>query len=403
LSRVAHVGLDLAWGQGNPSGIAAVGDDGTLLASATLRTDDEIVGWIESHAPRLGVLAIDAPLIVTNPTGSRPCEKAIHAAFGRFDAGAYPANTGNPNFDPPRALTLARRLGLEIDPTKPSREGVAIEVYPHPAMIGLFRLGRTLKYKRKKQGFTLQHAETRRLLSLMEGIDPLRLGNSRDWLRVREVVEAADRPRALRKVEDEIDAVLCAHLAWMWASEPGGLELYGDPVAGYVETGYIVAPPPPTWAATPRLPPTDEALTRDGARPSVQARPPRYRRSMTANVPPSRAAIDARWAELEALMDVIPRGRWTTYGDLADVIGSSAIAVGQRIAKDPKGLYWRVLGAEGRMPDNYAWAVGSPLEGSDPADVLAAEGVRVARGRAEPSQRLTGEELEHLRTEVDRR
>lgn len=264
MESVVHIGIDLAWGPRNRTGIAAVDDGGALIASATLRSDDEIVAWLERHAPRTGVVAIDAPLIVANPEGSRPCEQQIQRAFGRFDAGGYPSNTSNPQFDPPRAFTLSRRLGLGIDPSDARREHVAIEVYPHPAMVGLFQLGRTIKYKRKQQGFDLQLSETRRLLDLMESISALRLRESVDWATIRRVVDGAEGPGVLGKVEDEIDGIFCAHLAWLWAQRSPALQVYGD-----VEQGYIVAPPSPTWAPTPRLvpapprdePPVDESMT----------------------------------------------------------------------------------------------------------------------------------------------
>lgn len=247
MAASVHIGVDLAWSVRNRTGLAAVDANGALLASATVRSDDEIVAWIASHAPRIGVAAFDAPLIVANTAGNRPCERLLNAAFGRFDAGAHPSNLGKTWFDPPRASTLAERIGLAIDPSTPARERVAIEVYPHPAMVGLFRLGRTLKYKRKRQGFELQLSETRRLLELMEGIDSLRLRESDDWAVIRRAVDVASGPAALRKVEDEIDGIFCAHLAWMWAERSSALTVYGD-----VEHGYIVAPPQPTWSPTPR-------------------------------------------------------------------------------------------------------------------------------------------------------
>lgn len=250
MESVVHIGIDLAWGPRNRTGIAAVDACGALITSATVTSDDDIVEWIERQAPRTGVVALDAPLIVANREGSRPCEQQIQRAFGRFDAGGYPSNTSNPNFDPPRALTLARRLGLGIDPSDARREHVAIEVYPHPAMVGLFELGRTIKYKRKQQGFELQLSETRRLLDLMEGIQELKLRASADWAAIRRAVDAAKGPGALGKVEDEIDGIFCAHVAWLWAQRSTALQVYGD-----VERGYIVAPPPPTWPPTPRLVP----------------------------------------------------------------------------------------------------------------------------------------------------
>ncbi len=248
MDSAVHIGLDLAWATRNRTGIAAVDADGALIASATVRSDDEIVAWVERQAPRIGVVAIDAPLIVTNAEGNRACERLVNAAFGRFDAGTHPSNLSRSWFDPPRAATLAQRLDLEIDPARPPRERVAIEVYPHPAMVGLFRLGRTLKYKRKKQGFELQLSETRRLLHAMEGIDSLRLRDSEDWAVIRRVVDVATGAAALGRVEDEIDGILCAHLAWLWARRSPALTVYGD-----VEQGYIVAPPAPSWPPTPRL------------------------------------------------------------------------------------------------------------------------------------------------------
>nr|WP_278259576.1 DUF429 domain-containing protein [Nocardioides convexus] len=95
------------------------------------------------------LVALDAPLIVRNPSGNRPAEAALNKDFARFDAGAHPSNTGKPEFrDQPRAARVAARLGLDINP-RSGRARRAIEVYPHPATVALFRLGRTLKYKNK--------------------------------------------------------------------------------------------------------------------------------------------------------------------------------------------------------------------------------------------------------------
>ena len=89
-------------------------------------------------------------MIVTNATGNRPAEAALNKDFARFDAGAHPSNTGKPEFrDQPRGARIAARLGLDMNP-RSGRARRAVEVYPHPATVALFRLGRTLKYKNKK-------------------------------------------------------------------------------------------------------------------------------------------------------------------------------------------------------------------------------------------------------------
>lgn len=242
----AHVGIDLAWGQKNWTGVAVVGHDGRLLASGRARTDDEIVEWIEAHAAEVGVVAIDAPLIVTNPTGRRRCESLIYAAFGRFDASPHSTNLGKPEFDPPRGAVLAERLGLPLDPSL--RAGVAIEVYPHPAMVGLWELDLILKYKHKaKYAFDYRLGEFRRLLDLLEGVVELHVADLPRWGELREVAAAATKHGDLNAIEDEVDGIVCAWLAWLWAAGDEQLEVYGG-----IEDGYIVAPSVPIHDARPR-------------------------------------------------------------------------------------------------------------------------------------------------------
>lgn len=243
-----HVGVDLAWGVRARTGLAAVDDHGRLLASASVRTDDELDAWLADHCADIGVVAIDAPLIVTNPTGQRVCERLVTSAYGRYDAGCHASNTGFAYMNPPRATTLAQRWGWETDPASTAwttGSGQCLEVYPHAAMVGLFGLGRTLKYK-KGRVVTRQPAMVE-VLRLLETIASLGLAESERWGEIRQAVTGATRPMHLDAVEDEVDAILCGHLAWLWAHDRGQLQVYGDHVAGY-----IVAPPPPTHAATKR-------------------------------------------------------------------------------------------------------------------------------------------------------
>ena len=118
---VRCLGIDLAWGERARTGLAALDPSGVLVASTSVVTDDEIAAFVQRWA-RVGpgdglVAAVDAPLVVPNLTGRRPCEAQVSAAFGRFFAGAYPANRANPAFAPePRGARLARRFGWSIDP-----------------------------------------------------------------------------------------------------------------------------------------------------------------------------------------------------------------------------------------------------------------------------------------------
>lgn len=239
-----HAGIDLAWGRRARTGIAVVDAAGGLLASTAVRTDQEITDFLDPYAARLATVAVDAPLIVTNPTGQRPCERQIGAAFGRYGAGAHPSNTSNPLFDPPRAATLAAAQGWKVDPSHVGRPGspVCLEVYPHPAMVGLFELPYTIPYKAKR-GRDLQElkAAYEVLLGAMElHIPELDLGSYERWAALRAVAAGAQRKADLERIEDELDAIVCAHLAWLWSHRRDALRVYGD-----VTSGYIVAPPPP--------------------------------------------------------------------------------------------------------------------------------------------------------------
>ena len=236
-----YVGIDLAWGERKPTGLAVLDETGALVALESVLTDAEISGALADYVAGPCLVAMDAPLVVKNATGNRPAEKELNRDFATFQAGAHPSNTGKPEFAQlPRAARLARELDLDIDPhsTKARR---AIEVYPHPATVALFRLGRTLKYK-NKPGRTLEglKSELQRLIGYLEALDvadpPLRLGGHQGWSNLVTSVDAATRKSELRLAEDQIDAVVCAYVAAYAVNRPGDITVYGDLAEGYIVT-----------------------------------------------------------------------------------------------------------------------------------------------------------------------
>jgi len=234
--RMYFVGLDLAWGQRKPSGVAAVDDSGKLVFVGQATDDASIRAALQPFVEGDCLVAIDAPLVVENETGQRPCEKALNADFGRFQAGAHPANKGKPEFaGTPRARRLADDLELDIDPMSTSSRR-AIEVYPHPATVALFRLGRTLKYKAKPGRNVAQlRSELLRLMDHIEGLG--QVTECAQWGELRDSVEQATRKSELRQAEDPIDAVVCAYIARIAHESPAEVTVYGD-----LQTGYIVTP-----------------------------------------------------------------------------------------------------------------------------------------------------------------
>jgi predicted RNase H-like nuclease len=75
---VRFVGVDLAWGGRRPSGVAVLDPDGTVVAEGWATTDEELSGFLAAHDGGGAVVALDAPLVVTNPAGTRrPCEAEL--------------------------------------------------------------------------------------------------------------------------------------------------------------------------------------------------------------------------------------------------------------------------------------------------------------------------------------
>ena len=144
------VGIDLAWGERNPTGLAVLDEGGRLVHVETVRTDEEIVAALAPYDGPV-LVAFDAPLVVTNPTGNRPAEAALNRDFARFDAGAHPSNTGKPEFSDGTAGRPAQRAP-QARPQPEVRAGAArdrgvpapghrgpVPARPHPEVQGQAR------------------------------------------------------------------------------------------------------------------------------------------------------------------------------------------------------------------------------------------------------------------------
>jgi predicted RNase H-like nuclease len=130
-------------------------------------------------------------------------------------------------------------------------------------MVGLFSLPYTLPYKGKKGRDLagLQAAYEVLLDSMERHLLELALPRNDRWAQLRTTAANPQRKADLERIEDEIDAIVCAHLAWLWSNRPGVLQVYGD-----VTTGYIVAPPPPEHPPMRRPARTVRTQARTGMR-----------------------------------------------------------------------------------------------------------------------------------------
>lgn len=245
------VGVDLAWTTRGRTGLCAI-EDGVVTASTTVTGDGELMQWLEPRSRDDVLMAIDAPLILRNETGRRPCDQPISRCFGRYEASTHSANLRLPSFrDGVRAELLARALDIGVDPNFETGQPVrrAIEVYPHPAIVALFDLPKTLKYK-DKRGRTVESRKLA-LVELLVHIESLRdrepaldVGSVPRWSEIVRAVNEASAPIHLSRVEDEIDSYVCAYIAlYFWTHGAKRCR-----VAGNVATGYIVTPVSPAQA-----------------------------------------------------------------------------------------------------------------------------------------------------------
>lgn len=249
MPATSYIGLDLAWSARNRSGAAALrgGPAGaTLLAPPALLGDlDAIVAYVDAMAgdgPAL--VAVDAPLVVPNATGRRPAEAALAVAFRAYEAGAHPANRRlldqgegvRGELLVARLAPLGFRLAERVAPGAHAR--LVLEVFPHPAMVALFGLGRTLKYKaRLGRPHELRVAEWRRYqqhLRELHTADPWLAGQGS----LLDTDVGALRGAALKGYEDRVDALLCAYIA-LYAHRWGEARCrtFGD-----LEGGFILTP-----------------------------------------------------------------------------------------------------------------------------------------------------------------
>jgi predicted RNase H-like nuclease len=243
---VRVVGVDLAWASRNRSGVC-VAEDGLVLDSACLRSDDEIEDWIRARTADEVLVAFDAPLVVRNRHGRRACETVVASAFAAEHAGPFPANLTLLRNDV-RAARLARRLRLAVAPAAVGRRPLraAIEVYPHPALVVLLPRSERLPYKAKPgRSLAVRHAAMGELLEGLERLKradpPFDVSTSPRWPALVATCHARPAGAALKRLEDELDAYVCAYVGWYHHAWAGRRSL----TIGDGRTGYIVIPVSP--------------------------------------------------------------------------------------------------------------------------------------------------------------
>ena len=231
-------GVDLAWKPERNGTAIAVG----LLDGASVHVEQihcavlglsRIAQTILSAEPA-GV-AVDAPLIIENESGRRPCERALSRVYASKYAGCHTSN--QTLYPDAAAVALSRQLSRDgyRHLGRPSTERYQIEIYPHPALIEMFNLPQRLMYKKgsvndKRNGQIVLAS----LLRKLEGSPILSLQIPErfdEYLDPRAI--AALRGDALKANEDAMDALICLYICGLYALGTP-MRVFGDVVDGYV-------------------------------------------------------------------------------------------------------------------------------------------------------------------------
>ena len=109
---------------------------------------------------------------------------------------------------------------------------------------------------------------------------------------------------------------------------------------------------------------------------------------------PKKAAPGFDWSALHAILEALPAGHWTTYGSLADAVGTAAQPLGAHVAACEQCTNaHRILTGDGTVAPNFRWS--DPDDDRDPMEMLRAEGALV-NGKPDPALELSSDDLQVL-------
>ena len=231
------LGIDLAWGQGRPgvapneTGVVAVEPDGTIVDAGWTRGVGETAAWMERWATRDAIAMIDAPLVVTNASGMRECEKEIGRRYGRWKVSANASNLGLPGTL--AGVALVGRAGGRRMARAPRGHGgppdagrSMYESFPYLALVGAPELGYDVArpiYKRKPRQLAPDEFRALRAANADEIVRRVatRCDPPIDLRSHAVTATLLDEPtpladRAAKHREDLLDAVLCAWTGLLW-------------------------------------------------------------------------------------------------------------------------------------------------------------------------------------------
>ena len=253
-SRRAVLGVDAAWTETEPSGVALAveAEAGWRLAAveesygcflARARGDATVEARSAGSRPDPGALveastvlcgrapdcvAIDMTVGPNPIVGRRRCDDEISQLYGARKAAVHSPSAARPGPISDELRAGFDALGLEVR-SEPPANGL-IEVYPHAALIAFMEERERLPYKAGKTltywpGLPIaqRHAKLREVWARIVGALDCRIAGVAEAL---PVPRPDMRGRPLKAFEDKLDAVVCAAVAI--SALDGRAIAYGD-------------------------------------------------------------------------------------------------------------------------------------------------------------------------------
>ena len=253
----AVLGIDAAWTERQPSGLALIEGEGVnwTVVCVAPSYDAFIAGtplpWKARKFPGawpnvaeivkatrrmtsadLSVVAVDMPLAKTPFQSRRRADNAISKAFGGRGCSAHSPNASRPG---KLGASLMSQLSAEGFPLATStidldRPYCTIEVYPHPALLTLLTCSYRVPYKVSKSGRYWKGTSVRdRISRILDEFRKIEAGLQSAFGHLGfELPRAEDVPTlaALKRFEDALDALVCAWVGLKYSH--GSATPYGD-------------------------------------------------------------------------------------------------------------------------------------------------------------------------------
>lgn len=238
-----YVGIDLAWTNKRPSGVCILNNSGQILFWETaLLKDNDIVGIIKNFNDEQVQIAIDAPLVVPNENGSRPCDRLFrkHRVHGHA-LGIFVSNRIflNKTYGMIRGEELTQTLlqyfpQCRLTANPATNASWIIETFPTALAYGLFPelIPIDHKVKSKKPYEHYQNDMTKLLVAIQTILKEMQ--NPSKILEQLEGWKTEINKKNHKHIEDAVDGFLCAYGLYLMDNNQADVISFGDEENGFI-------------------------------------------------------------------------------------------------------------------------------------------------------------------------